>query len=400
MRLYMSQTDQYMASQRTSAAQTALVSKDLRDCLATQMEQFRATQQQQAQALSLAIATQAARMEQSLKALVGDLVTQSQASIAAQTLQLNQYCEATTSSRESEFEKLDALLSKQANDLEDTFTQLSQHVQSGVQLQVSQCDEASRARSLADASLRNVSGSVLTQKHRLEETVSNVVDHVKAAVLSGCAVIQSTSATANKVVTDVTNASENMSGKATESMDEFKAFLEDTGAKLSAELSTHFQDLDSHLATQDESLARVDDQLGSFGQTMLSTQVVATGATPKKQRFAPLPVLASTRSHEEIKSEVREAASHAQSTDEHLTSAAVGDEKVDSDLQSPFEDIENLSPGAANIVPVDLRSTAGKELLSKSKAAKVTRTSKSSQDSDTASVSSTGALRARSRVVS
>jgi hypothetical protein len=160
------------------------------------------------------------------------------------------------------------------------------------------------------------------------------------------------------------------------------------------------------LQSQEASLVRVNDQLDTFSETILTIQVHPTGSTPKKQVFKPLPELCSTRDHEEIKSEVREAASNAQCTEQTATEEGKEILKSPYDLvpQSPFDNIENLSPGAANVVvsTVDLKSSAGKELiLSKSIATKAARTSKSSSshDSDTASVSSAGALRVRSRVV-
>lgn len=398
----MGKVNRYMAAQRENAVLNAQTSQDLRKSLADQLDKFSSTQQTHSDALAQSIASQAKHMEESLKSLVEDLVRQSHSAIAEQKLQLNRYCETTAASREGAFKHFDNLSIQQNEGLVEVFNQLNKQVGTDGQRHVALCNEASQARLATDTSLKAVSGSVLIQKQKLEETVSDVVQRVDQSVKNGCEVIQSTSLVANKVVTDVSNASQSMSIKATESMGEFKEFLEDTGTKLSTQLSTHFSDLDEHMKSQEASLIQVEGQLNSFSETILAIQVTPTGATPKKQKFASLPVLVATRDHEEIKGEIREAASNAQfqpgqpnQTDKIETTKLINDSQP-----SPFEDIENLNPDIANIIPVDLKSSTGKELLSKSLLPKATRTSKSSQDSDAVSVLSAGAgLRVRSKVL-
>lgn len=401
MSQYRSKTEDYLALQKANSIQSAKSSRELRDSLAAQLEQFCASQQQQSDNLAKLIASQAAAMEKSFKSLVQDLVTKSHTSITEQSQQIAFYCESARTSQDNAFTALTQMSSDQDACFQDSLNKLGEQVNAAGQTHDSLCSDVMQARLSAVQSLETISGSVLTQKQELDHTVSDVVQHVESAVSSGCVVIQETSSAAKTMVANVKTASQTMSDKATGSIGDFKAFLEDTGHKLSVDLTSHFQELDEHMETQQVSLNSLDEGLESFHQSMLATEVSVTGATPKKQRYAPLPDLAATRSHDKIKGEVRAAITSSQSACAINESGTSSDQDIpEYGAQSPFEDIENLSPGAANkVVAVDLKSSAGKELLSKSKAAKVPRSSKSSQDSDSASVSSVGVLRVRTSAI-
>jgi hypothetical protein len=121
-----------------------------------------------------------------------------------------------------------------------------------------------------------------------------------------CSIVKTTSGTANKILVDVKSAATNMNSRAATSMNEFSEFLDGTGQKLNSDIVSHFDELDIHLQDQSEIVNDMTSSVVTYGNTILTTKVEKIGTTFIKQTFPDLPLLASTRSHDSIKSEIRQ----------------------------------------------------------------------------------------------
>jgi hypothetical protein len=162
-----------------------------------------------------------------------------------------------------------------------------------------------------DTMLSAVSGDVGAKRDNLDKTVESLVSNVDAAIQEGCAVVSNTKSTAHTVLQDVTNATQSMTASANTAMDSFVEFMDGKGDDLQKQLETHFEDLRTHFAGQENGIASIGERVTGYGVVVAEAVDRPTGQTPKKTPFAPLQPLAATENHETIKSTARVTAAAA-----------------------------------------------------------------------------------------
>lgn len=140
----------------------------------------------------------------------------------------------------------------------------------------------STQRQTADSVLATVSGMVGSKRKFLDCTVTELCAHVDGAIQQGVSVVDATSATASKVLSDVSSASQAMNASASSAMDTFTTFMDQEGEALSSGLDTHFSAVETHSATQTADLSALQKAGGIHRETIQESKVQATGATPRK----------------------------------------------------------------------------------------------------------------------
>lgn len=166
----------------------------------------------------------------------------------------------------------------------------------------------SEQRASADSMLATVSGMVGAKRKYLDVTVSDLCAHVDSAIEQGVAVVDATSATASKVLSDVSSASQAMNTTASQAMDTFTSFMDQEGEALSSGLQAHFGVVASHANEQTGDLVALKKAAGIHSESMEASRLQQTGSTPRK--IAPISFegpFKRTRSHGVIRASARTA---------------------------------------------------------------------------------------------
>jgi hypothetical protein len=172
---------------------------------------------------------------------------------------------------------------------------------------------ASAQRLTADSTLASVSGAVGAKRKFLDSTVTELCSHVDVAIQQGVTVVNSTSATASKVLSDVSAASQAMDASASASMDAFTSFMDQEGEALSEGLKAHFGMVASHAGAQSAGLAALHKEAGAHGEAMQAARLLTTGTTPRKVQRANFEgPFKRTRSHVAIRDQARDGVLRAQ----------------------------------------------------------------------------------------
>ena len=161
-------------------------------------------------------------------------------------------------------------------------------------------------RETADNTLSTVSGMVGAKRKYLDVTVTELCAHVDAAIEQGVTVVDATSATANKVLSDVSSASQAMNATASGAMDTFTAFMDQEGEALRSGLQDHFNTVSAHAQAQNGDLVALKKAAGIHSETMEGHRLPSSGRTP--QKVAPVSFegpFKRTRSHGVIRSEAK-----------------------------------------------------------------------------------------------
>jgi hypothetical protein len=165
--------------------------------------------------------------------------------------------------------------------------------------------------------LASVSGMVGTKRKFLDSTVTDLCNDVAAAIDQGVSVVDSTSATASKVLSDVSAASQAMNVCASAAMDSFNEFMDQEGEALSSGLKEHFSVVACHAGAQSSGLAELLNEAGAHLEAMQACKVDPTGSTPRKTREASFEgPFKRTRSHAAIRESTRSALLDAQPVEE------------------------------------------------------------------------------------
>lgn len=120
-------------------------------------------------------------------------------------------------------------------------------------------------------------------------------------------VVDSTSETANKTLTDVSGAANKMSKSAAGAMSSFTQYLSQDGQAISSGLSAHFSATSKHLTNQSKGLDGINESAQLHTKEVRSIAAIPTAGTPNRETMQPLRErpLRSTRSHALIIDEVK-----------------------------------------------------------------------------------------------
>lgn len=247
-------------------------------------------------------------MFQAMRTMLQELVTTGVSAFEASTARARTMNTATT---ERLHEGVAALSSAQAAIHQNSMLHnqaVSALVQSSSSTFSADMQVAATQRQSADQMLASVSGAVGTKRKFLDSTVTELCSHVDAAIEQGVQVVDSTSATATKVLSDVSAASQAMKASATASMEAFTQFMDQEGEALSEGLQAHFGMVASHAGAQSAGLAALHREAGAHGEAMQAAKLQATGTTPRKVQVAAFEgPFKRTRSHGAIRDQTRDA---------------------------------------------------------------------------------------------
>lgn len=107
------------------------------------------------------------------------------------------------------------------------------------------------------------------------------------------------------MLVDIKSAVEKMEASAGSCMASFVSFVDNQGEDLNKELNVHFDSLHSHLSAQHDGLSEVSHLSSEYAMRSEMEVMGTTGNTPQKKPFPTLLDLATTRSHDIIKNEIR-----------------------------------------------------------------------------------------------
>merc|ERR1719399_2767228 len=105
-------------------------------------------------------------------------------------------------------------------------------------------------RSNVMTDISGISGSVEVKRSDLNTTIKEVCTNFDKATDEACVVVSNTSQTANKVLKDIGDATEDMRSSSYSSIDNFTALLDGKGDGLSTSLGGHFDALTNSLSSQ------------------------------------------------------------------------------------------------------------------------------------------------------
>ena len=181
----------------------------------------------------------------------------------------------------------------------------------------------SSQRTTADSTLAGVSGMVGTKRKFLDCTVTELCGHVETAIQQGVEVVDKTSFTASKVLSDVSAASQDMSASASSAMDTFTGFMDKEGEALRSGLQAHFSTVSAHTGAQSAGLAALLGEAGAHAEAMDACRVEVTGATPRKVQPASFEgPFKRTRSHSTIRQSARSDVLESHSMEEGMEGPA------------------------------------------------------------------------------
>lgn len=167
--------------------------------------------------------------------------------------------------------------------------------------------EAGMSNTGAKQSVETVTATIANKRSALDSTVATVVQDVDAAIHQSCGVVDQTATAAETVLTNVNNATNRMTDSTSTSLQQFTAYLDREGQQLSSSLVQHFQHLSTHLDTQQQELTTANSHTRTHGESVENRVLRPFGDTPSKSKYRKTlpPELVKTRSHDDIRSDVR-----------------------------------------------------------------------------------------------
>ena len=298
-------SEKFAASQKALSSKSSETASALRCELVDQLGKFNKAEEERAVSTAEALQTQANHMQSTMSTLIQNMLQASLAAVSASTASTQSFSESMTMTVNSGVDTIKASIESIDADVSSSYGELAKM---SAHTSASHCENvasAVRGNEGADRMLAGVSGDVAHKKELLDSTVHNLISAVNSSITQGCEVVDSTAATADSILRDVTRATEAMRNSAYESIDSFTCFMDGQGQQLSTDLSNHFTALTDSLKKQTETLGEIEQQLDGYSTDARTTVVKPTGTTPRKVVFPELATLSSTREHEIIKMEAK-----------------------------------------------------------------------------------------------
>lgn len=176
----------------------------------------------------------------------------------------------------------------------------------------------------ADSVLTNVSGMVGYKRKFLDSTVTDLCSDVDDAIKKGVNVVDSTLVVAQKVLLDVSNASQNMNETTSKAMNSFTEFIDNKGDVLTNTMQSHFIKVDSHCDIQNNELRELQSDANTHDINIINTKTITLGDTPKKVLISnQTSPFKKTRQHHVIKQTLKDTIYNGDEINYETTSKAI-----------------------------------------------------------------------------
>ena len=241
-----------------------------------------------------------------MKSMLQELVSKGSAAFASSAARSASLCTSATQRLDQGISALSTAQRHIQHETEQHDQSVSALLTSTTHQFTSDMSIVAEQRATADSTLSTVSGMVGTKRKYLDETVTELCAHVDEAIAQGVTVVENTSVTANKVLSDVSQASQAMNSTASSAMDTFTAFMDQEGEALCSGLQSHFDTVAAHAQVQTQDLSALQKAAGIHNETMEGQRLASTGRTP--QKVAPVSFegpFKRTRSHGIIRTEAK-----------------------------------------------------------------------------------------------
>lgn len=240
-----------------------------------------------------------------MKLQLKELLTQSITGFVASATSTKKFCTHTRGTMDTGFATVASAVELSGSTSLRFTADLAATVATSSSTQVDALREIKRSRTSVDESLNAVSGSVVSQRTHLDDTVTALLGDVHTATAKGCDVVSQTAKTAVTVLQDITAATNRMNTSSGTAIEGFTEFLNGQGQVISSDLHKHFESLSEHMVTQSEHVETMATEVAEFGDAAVAAELKPAGGTPTKRKFGDVPELAATRDRELIECETR-----------------------------------------------------------------------------------------------
>jgi hypothetical protein len=351
---FTAKNEQFIAVQKEFSTSLITDMSELKSDITTSVSSFQAGVQQQAAQNKAALKAKSEALQKAMSELLGDLVDEQDQHNDSVVTVTNNFSTAVISTAGTAVDKIVTTTSRASTNMLELNSALSENVQQS-SMQFTEMVQGSQSiRQEIETEVKNVADNVGEKRAFLDETTSSLSGSVSASISRAHEEVQQTSSTAEKMVDNVTDASEKMKTSCAESMNSFTDFLSGKGEEINAGLITHFRELERTLTSDMDIVQGVAVDNAEFVELTKSSVLQPTGTTPVKKATLPLRPVESTRCHEDIKGETRSTLSHKRSLGEVTTSSTEQNSGVRSDPPSECF----MSPSKAAKLTEQMEQTA------------------------------------------
>eukprot|EP01032_Pedospumella_encystans_P009650 gene9650-11342_t len=204
----------FLLQQQSLRDQSLLQAEQLQSELKAQFDSYEHQAQESSSEASVMLKSQAAAMENAMKSMLQELVSKGSAAFASSAARSASLCTSATQRLDQGISILSAAQRHIQHETEQHDQSVSALLTATTHQFTSDMSIVAEQRATADSTLSTVSGMVGTKRKYLDETVTELCAHVDEAIAQGVTVVENTSATANKVLSDVSQASQAMNSTA------------------------------------------------------------------------------------------------------------------------------------------------------------------------------------------
>ncbi len=154
---------------------------------------------------------------------------------------------------------------------------------------------------------------VKAKKEVMASSMKDLGESYQAITKKTCHGVQSVMQCSEKILADVTNTTVKMNEQTSGEIEQFLTFLRGNGDELSQQINRHFSHTKSQYVVEDEVVLKSREEIEQYGKEMKESKVVRSGRTPRKMHAFTAQPIRSTKSHNKIKSEARQAPSSSSS---------------------------------------------------------------------------------------
>lgn len=313
---------------------------------------------------------QAAALQETMASMMQEMLQKSLSALAANTTATTKFCktiEAVNEEALSGVEKVNSDLSAKTNetiaDLQDKSKALGSTTTTSI-------NELLENKNSIESMVSGINNTVGDKRKILDDTVSTLVDKVNIAIADGCAVVHDISEVASSTLKDVVTATEAMNTSSTQAVESFVTFMDNEGETVCSKLGECFSKLENDLSNERSRVNGIDSSVKGYTEAMDGMTLKPTGQTPKKQVFSDnvLIKLSSTRSHDVIRTEIKNKTSSGELLETPEPAAVIENPEevsVVEDILKEKESEENIVNENSN--PQLQVSTKGSSKLTKSK---------------------------------
>ena len=368
-----------------SAEKLVALKMETKEC----MKSFEEESKERTEIASKELNEQAAALQETMATMMQQMLQKSLSVLVANSTATTKFCQSIEAVSENGFSGLETVHNEISTKTIETITDLQNKADTFASTANASIDGLHENKNAIESMVSVINNTVGDKRKILDDTVNTLVDKVNTAILDGCAVVHDISNVASSTLKDVVAATETMNSSSSQAVESFVTFMDNEGENVCSKLGECFSKLQNDLSNERSRVNDIDNTIKNYTESMDGMTLKPTGQTPKKQAFSDkvLNKLSSTRSHDIIRTEVKNKSPESEPVE--IDEVAVAVEVVEAPQISEEKELEeNVVNENSN--PQLQVSTKGSSKLAKSKLTKsksVTLDSKEAEDVRTRSAS-------------